>query len=195
MVVLFRWYNGNDKTASAVLNSVHYLSSVTGTKVNVEQVNRVLNDIVDLTDELSRKRYSSNEEAVCALEKAEKETASGKNVVFRIDNMAVLFGWYNGYVKNNKSASEVLRSVHYLSGSMGTTVNVEHVDRVSDDLAELADQLYRKEHSSRGVAAHALEQADRRSVEGSLIDWLRNPCGDLDLCWALLRKMRERVPS
>ena len=60
MVVLFRWYNGNDKTASAVLNSVHYLSSVTGTKVNVEQVNRVLNDIVDLTNELSRKRYSSN---------------------------------------------------------------------------------------------------------------------------------------
>ena len=60
MVVLFRWYNGNDKTASAVLNSVHFLSSVTGTKVNVEQVNRVLNDIVDLTNELSRKRYSSN---------------------------------------------------------------------------------------------------------------------------------------
>ena len=75
MVVLFRWYNGNDKTASAVLNSVHYLSSVTGTKVNVEQVNRVLNDIVDLTDELSRKRYSSNEEAVCALEKAEKRNS------------------------------------------------------------------------------------------------------------------------
>ena len=78
---------------------------------------------------------------------------------------------------------------------MGTTVNVEHVDRVSDDLAELADQLYRKEQSSRGVAAHALEQADRRSVEGSLIDWLKNPCSDLDLCWALLREMRERVPS
>ena len=55
---------------------------------------------------------------------------------------------------------------------MGTTVNVEHVDRVSDDLAELADQLYRKEHSSRGVAAHALEQADRRSVEEeSLVDF------------------------
>ena len=78
MVVLFRWYNGNDKTASAVLNSVHYLSSVTGTKMNVEQVNRVLNDIVDLTDELSRKRYSSNEEAVCALEKAEKEQPVAK---------------------------------------------------------------------------------------------------------------------
>ena len=32
--------------------------------------------------------------------------------------------------------------------------------------------LYRKEHSSRGVAAHALEQADRRSVEEeSLVDF------------------------
>ena len=109
------------------------------------------------------------------------EKVIGKNVVFRIDNMVVLFGWYNGYVRNNKSASEVLKSVQYLSRSIGTTVNVEHVDRVSDDLAELADELSRKKHSSKGVVARALEKAERRSVEGSLTDWLRNPCGDLDL--------------
>ena len=122
------------------------------------------------------------------------EKVRGKNVVFRIYNMVVLFGWYNGYVRNDKSASEVLKSVHYLSGSFGTTVNVEHVDRVSDDLAELADELSRKKHSSKGVVARALEKAERRSVEGSLTDWLRNPCGDLDLCRTLLKEMRERVP-
>ena len=94
-------------------------------------------------------------------------------------------------MKNNKSASEVLKSVHYLRGSIGTTVNVEHVDRVSDDLAELADELSRKEHSSKEVAARALEQAVRRSV-GGVSD--RNPCGDHDPCLTLLKEMRERVP-
>ena len=71
----------------------------------------------------------------------------GRNIVFRIDNMAVLFGWYNGYVKNDKSASEILKSVYYLSGLSGTTVNVEHVDRVSNDMAKLADELSRREQS------------------------------------------------
>ena len=122
------------------------------------------------------------------------EKVRGKSVVFRIDNMAVLFGWYNGYVKNDKSASEVLKSVHYLSGSIGTTVNVEHVDRVSDDLAELADELSRKEHSSKVAAARALEQAITRSVEGSLIEWLENPREDYDLCRVLLEEMRNKLP-
>ena len=49
---------------------------------------------------------------------------------------------------NNKSASEVLKSVHNLSGLMGTTVNVEHVDRVSEEIADLADELSRKTVSS-----------------------------------------------
>ena len=59
------------------------------------------------------------------------EKVRGRNVVFRIDNMAVLFGWYHGFVKNDKSASEILKCIHYLSGINGTVVNVDHVDRVS----------------------------------------------------------------
>ena len=48
-------------------------------------------------------------------------------------------------VKNDKkTASEVLKRVHYISSLTGTTVNVEHVDRVSDDMAELADELSRR---------------------------------------------------
>ena len=70
------------------------------------------------------------------------ERVRGKNDVFKIDNLAVLYGWYKGYVAKG------LKSVHYLSGLMGTTVNVEHVDRVSDEIADLADELSRKTVSS-----------------------------------------------
>ena len=121
------------------------------------------------------------------------EKVKGKNVVFRIDNIAVLFGWYNGYVKNDKTASEVLKSVHYLSGINGTTVNVEHVGRVSNDLAELADELSRKEYSSKEEAVLALELAKKGTVKGPLLDWLENPCGSFDLCRALAKDFIQKT--
>ena len=84
------------------------------------------------------------------------EKVKGKNVVFMIDNLAVLYGWYKGHVANDESASEVLKSVHYLSGLMGTKVNVEHVDRVSNEMAELADELSRKSSINRREEREAL---------------------------------------
>ena len=68
----------------------------------------------------------------------------GRNVVFMIDNMAVMFGCNNGYVKNDKPASVVLRAVQCLAGIPGVTVFVKHVARMSDDLAGLADEISRK---------------------------------------------------
>ena len=119
------------------------------------------------------------------------EEVKGRIIIFKIDNMAVLHGWYSGYVKNDESASEVLKSVHYISGFFGTTVHVEHVDRVSNDMAELADELSRKASSSKGRALRALKDAKFRAVEGSLVDWLRNPCGKMDLCSELLKEIKK----
>ena len=98
-----------------------------------------------------------------------------KNVVFKIDNMAVLFGWYNGFVKNDKTASEVLKSVHYLSGLTGTTVNVEHVDRMSSEMAALTDELSRRKFSKNEKAARALEESEKGMVNGYILEWLKNP--------------------
>ena len=36
---------------------------------------------------------------------------AGRNIIFMIDNKAVLYGWYKGLVKNDKSATEVLKAV------------------------------------------------------------------------------------
>ena len=55
------------------------------------------------------------------------DKVKGQNVVFKVDNLAVMYGWYKGYMKNDKLASEVLKAVYYLSGMLGTTVNMEHV--------------------------------------------------------------------
>ena len=109
------------------------------------------------------------------------EKMSGRNVVFRIDNIVVLFGWYSGYLKNDKSAYEILKSVHYLSRLNGTVVNVEHMDRVSDDLAKLADELSRRERSVNEEACLALEKAERGFVSGAFLQWLENPWDKIDI--------------
>ena len=44
-------------------------------------------------------------------------------------------------MSNDESASEVLKCVHYLSGMLGITVNVEHEDCVSTEMAKLADEF------------------------------------------------------
>ena len=38
-----------------------------------------------------------------------------------IDNMAVVYGWPKGLVKNDKTAIEVLKAAHYLASFLGVT--------------------------------------------------------------------------
>ena len=107
----------------------------------------------------------------------------GRHDVFKIDNMAGRTVWMvQRLCKNDESASEVLKGVHYLSGLLGTTVHVDHVDRISTDMAQLADELSRKEFSCNAKAGQALNRAEFRPVEGCLVNWLRDPCGKMDLC-------------
>ena len=50
------------------------------------------------------------------------ERVMGRNIVIMIDNMAVVYGWPKGLVKNDKTASEVLKAAHYLSCFLGVTI-------------------------------------------------------------------------
>ena len=52
------------------------------------------------------------------------ERLMGRNIVIMIDNMAVVYGWPKGLVKNDKTASEVLKAAHYLSCFLGVTIHV-----------------------------------------------------------------------
>ena len=39
---------------------------------------------------------------------------AGKELIFKVDNVAVLWGWNSGYVKNDETATYVLKSVSYV---------------------------------------------------------------------------------
>ena len=113
----------------------------------------------------------------------------GRRIEFKIDNIAVMFGWTSGYVTEDETASEILKAVHYLSGANGTTVSVQHVDRVSNKMATLADELSRKEVSDCRRSAKALSEAEFRVTSGFLLEWLKNPRSGGELCRGLVKNL------
>ena len=84
----------------------------------------------------------------------------GRRIHFMIDNIAVMLGWMSGFVKEDETASEILKAVHYLSGKHGVTVSVQHVGRISAELAKLADELSRRKESRNPRAVQALRTAE-----------------------------------
>ena len=112
---------------------------------------------------------------------------AGKELIFKVDNVAVLWGWNSGYVKNDETATYVLKSVSYLAGYLGVII---HVDRMSKDLAALADEMSRRRVSKSEENRQALERAVRRPVRGYLNKWLEDPCGMGDPCHTLLKELK-----
>ena len=96
------------------------------------------------------------------------------------------------YVKCDKTASEILTCVHYLAGMLGTTVYVEHVDRVSDGMSYLADELSKKESTKNRKIMEILEETGKVKVESYLQEWLKNPLKG-DLCRRLVKETKERL--
>ena len=113
----------------------------------------------------------------------------GKQIVMKIYNIAVMWGWKNGYVKNDESASEILKAAKYVSGFLGTTIYMEHVGRMSEDLASMADELSRKQRCKGAEEREALEKAMFRPVQGFLLKWLENPEKGGNLTVMLLREL------
>ena len=122
-----------------------------------------------------------------------KQKVSGKEIIFKVDNMAVTWGWQKGYVKGDKTASEILKAARYLAGFLGTTIYIEHVDRMSSEMASLADELSRRESCKDPETAEKLKEAYFSPVTGFLMQWLQNPKESEDLCMKLLEENCEIV--
>ena len=89
----------------------------------------------------------------------------------------------------DRSATEVLKGVRYLAGYWGVTVHVNHVDRVLNGMATLADELSRREDSKNSRINSVLREAVFRKVEGYLVRWLENPNVETSLFKQLLKEV------
>ena len=122
------------------------------------------------------------------------EKVAGRNLVFSIDNIAVMHGWLSGYVRNDRTASEVLKAAQYMAAFLGVTIYVRHVPRVSNPLAHMADEISRKEVDFSRNTARLLSGAAFQKIEGGLLDWLDSPNTGC-LTEVMIKEMGEKLPN
>ena len=121
------------------------------------------------------------------------ERIAGKSLVFWVDNDAVVYGWANGYIKFDSTASYLLKCIHVLSSYMGTRVTVKHILRMSNNMASLADELSRRSYSEDNAAQLALVSAARDTVFKSQLDWISIPTDSTAFLPALVSEAKMRL--
>jgi hypothetical protein len=120
------------------------------------------------------------------------EEMCGRNVVFTVDNVAVVFGWENRGVKFDESASILMRAIHLIAGYLGCEVHVHHSLRRSSKWEELVDSLSRK--STTTFKERSMVRDARRSIVRSRVSaWLENPVEDWNLPYVLLGEVKKKM--
>jgi len=117
------------------------------------------------------------------------EKLMNSTLVFRTDNLPVVYGWLNGGIKFDETASIIIRAMYLISAYLGATVHVLHVPRNSDNWAELADSLSRKQ-TTRREDEKWLAPMKGDKINEELKKWLEKPCEDWGLPERLLSSIR-----
>jgi len=120
------------------------------------------------------------------------EALAGKDIVFRTDNIAVVFGWESKSVKFDRTASIMIKAVVLLASFLGCRVFVEHLPRMSSMEASIADHLSRLS-SMEDEDWVMIEEAAVGSLEGALREWIEDPTEDERLPFVLLDELKFRM--
>jgi hypothetical protein len=116
----------------------------------------------------------------------------GREICLFVDNIAVVYGWQNRGVKNDLSASILIRALHTIAAFLGCHVHVLHLSRMSTPNARLADRLSRRQTTTH-IDSRRVRQALKPSLPPSLSRWMARPRLDWDLPDELLRDVQDRL--
>jgi hypothetical protein len=120
------------------------------------------------------------------------KTVAGKHLLFYVDNIAVHYGWENGGLKKDSTATKILQAVHVLASYLGTTVHVYHVPRVSNKMADLADDLTRRWIPENEQYREAMIGAEFVPCENDFLD-VNTLTGKVPLYDTLLKEMKYKT--
>ncbi len=102
--------------------------------------------------------------------------------------MATLFGWEKKQVKDDISASILVRAMHLLEALLACRIHIQHLPRLSSPAGVRAD------HLSRAGSTSAEEEQLASSMEfppcsPSLLAWLVDPSED----WSLAERIVQDI--
>ena len=113
-----------------------------------------------------------------------------KFVVLYVDNISLIYAWEKKYCKNDEETSILIRCLHVLESFLEAKVFVEHVKRMSNDMAVLVDHLSR-DSSTTDQDLERIRSVPRLSPSMSLAAWIEKPCLD----WNMPNKLITDVDS
>jgi hypothetical protein len=118
------------------------------------------------------------------------EKMTGKYIVVKVDNIACYFAWVNRQSAGDETASIFVRTLHLITELIKCDVHIEHLPRMSNWEAEIADRISRKSSTSR-QDQNLLNSFNLREIPECLSEWLKNPVNDWSLCMKILESIIE----
>jgi hypothetical protein len=113
------------------------------------------------------------------------EKFKNQNVVLKLDNTGIVYGWENNSLKNDICASIFVRALKLIGIYLSCKIHVQHVKRMTTWEARLANQLSRTSTTGRGLRKRSGNYSSLR-LPKYLYKWFENPVQDWDLCMKLL---------
>ncbi len=118
------------------------------------------------------------------------ELTANRHVILKVDNIACVYGFENGQVRGDVTASILIRAAKVIAAYLGTVIHIRHVKRRSCWEAELADNMTR-ESTTGFVERRALDRFAQRSLPEALTSWLSAPSSDWGLPASLLEHVKK----
>ena len=119
------------------------------------------------------------------------EKMMNQNLVFEVDNIGCYFGWENKYVKGDITASILVKSILLMSSFLGSNVFVEHLPRVSNWEASVADNLSRRKTTY--TMEKKLLKSFNAEVPSVLKKWMKDPSEDWNMPYVLLEYVKSKM--
>ncbi len=120
------------------------------------------------------------------------DLVANRHVVLKVDNVACVYGFENGQVRGDETASIFIRSAKIIAAYLGTVIHVQHVKRRSCWGAELADNLSRQD-TSGFIEKRALGRFEAKAWPNALLDWFESPVNDWGLPFSLLEHVKTQL--
>jgi hypothetical protein len=113
-----------------------------------------------------------------------------QHVVVVTDNMACFYAWENKCVKNDVSASIVVRGLHLIAALLECNIHVVHKKRCSNWESQLADRLTRLSTTTRNDA-RLVSSFGHKKWPVVLDSWMKDPNEDWNFALKLLQYVKS----
>jgi hypothetical protein len=113
-----------------------------------------------------------------------------KRITLLTDNESVVEGWDSRKIRKDIQASIFIRALHLISFYLGCHIHVNHLPRMSTEMAIVADALTR-DSTTKPKIVDMISSANHFPPPSVICDWLRHPSDD----WGFAFKLLEFVEN